>query len=573
MKGGITSGVVYPRAITELAKKFRFSSIGGTSAGAIAAAVAAAAEYGRASGGFTRLEQVPQTLATELFGLFQPKPVLKPVFDVAMAALGSTSMPGKMMGALRAAIAGYPLRSILCALPGLAIAAFGILYSSGGWIALGFVLTLLGVVAGAAWGFARALTKELPANGFGLCSGMTQPGYKTPALTPWLADLIDTIAGRPVGPNDPPLTFGDLKNRGDAPAINLAMMTTNLMMRRPHRLPMEERRFLFNPDDLRQLVPERVFAHMMKFAAVPENIDAPPGTYFQLPEADDFPVVLAARMSLSFPVLISTIPLYAVDYTLKQPESIKSPGPESPERVPRKPQLCLFSDGGLSSNFPIHFFDRLWPNAPTFAITLDEFDPDRNDADDPVWMPDTATSGIAIPIQAISGGLVGFLSRMIDAAKDWQDNLQSTLPGYRERIVHIPLKPSEGGLNLGMQTKTIQTLINYGAIAGDLAATQFDLDEHRWRRFLVAMARIEQTLDEMTDAYNTTPLNGQSFEAFLNAYAGLPKTYKQNPPVLTEILARAKQLVALGQNWKTPPTIRSGKIPKPYTDLRITPKS
>ncbi|VAW01213.1 RpoH suppressor, partial [hydrothermal vent metagenome] len=47
MKGGITSGVVYPYAITEIAKKYHFRAIGGTSAGAIAAAFAAAAEYAR----------------------------------------------------------------------------------------------------------------------------------------------------------------------------------------------------------------------------------------------------------------------------------------------------------------------------------------------------------------------------------------------------------------------------------------------------------------------------------------------------------------------------------------------
>jgi predicted acylesterase/phospholipase RssA len=43
MKGGITSGIVYPPAIAKLAREYRFKNIGGTSAGAIAAAVAAAA--------------------------------------------------------------------------------------------------------------------------------------------------------------------------------------------------------------------------------------------------------------------------------------------------------------------------------------------------------------------------------------------------------------------------------------------------------------------------------------------------------------------------------------------------
>jgi hypothetical protein len=40
MKGGITSGIVYPNAVLSLAREYRFKSIGGTSAGAIAAAVA-----------------------------------------------------------------------------------------------------------------------------------------------------------------------------------------------------------------------------------------------------------------------------------------------------------------------------------------------------------------------------------------------------------------------------------------------------------------------------------------------------------------------------------------------------
>ena len=34
MKGGITSGIVYPKAIALLSKHYRFKSIGGTSAGA-----------------------------------------------------------------------------------------------------------------------------------------------------------------------------------------------------------------------------------------------------------------------------------------------------------------------------------------------------------------------------------------------------------------------------------------------------------------------------------------------------------------------------------------------------------
>ena len=96
MKGGITSGVVYPKALSELAKEFRLKNIGGTSAGAIAAAAAAAAECGRRSGrgGFKALEELPEQLGervtgtrTRLFEFFQPQSQTKRVFDTLVAGL------------------------------------------------------------------------------------------------------------------------------------------------------------------------------------------------------------------------------------------------------------------------------------------------------------------------------------------------------------------------------------------------------------------------------------------------------------------------------------------------------
>src|SRR5262245_46279921 len=72
MKGGITSGVVYPPAIVELSREYQFKNIGGASAGAIAAAATAAAEYGRQrsagpTAGFERLAGLPSELASPDF--------------------------------------------------------------------------------------------------------------------------------------------------------------------------------------------------------------------------------------------------------------------------------------------------------------------------------------------------------------------------------------------------------------------------------------------------------------------------------------------------------------------------
>jgi hypothetical protein len=59
MKGGITSGVVYPWAIAEFARTYRLHGLGGASAGAIGAALGAAAEFGRQSVGFQVLLGCP----------------------------------------------------------------------------------------------------------------------------------------------------------------------------------------------------------------------------------------------------------------------------------------------------------------------------------------------------------------------------------------------------------------------------------------------------------------------------------------------------------------------------------
>src|SRR6185295_14728265 len=89
MKGGITSGIVYPRAVLALADGHRFRSIGGTSAGAIAAAITAAAELGRDKGGFEHVETIPAAMRDGLATLFQPGAGAEGLFRVFMAAVAN----------------------------------------------------------------------------------------------------------------------------------------------------------------------------------------------------------------------------------------------------------------------------------------------------------------------------------------------------------------------------------------------------------------------------------------------------------------------------------------------------
>src|SRR5436309_9019499 len=103
MKGGITSGVVYPEGVRVLSEKYRFKSIGGTSAGAIAAALAAAAEHGRRPGqngtafdGFSRLPSwmgaTNSSDLSNLASLFKAHASTKKVFETLFAAVGKPKL-------------------------------------------------------------------------------------------------------------------------------------------------------------------------------------------------------------------------------------------------------------------------------------------------------------------------------------------------------------------------------------------------------------------------------------------------------------------------------------------------
>jgi len=563
MKGGITSGVVYPLALVSLAKDYRFSSIGGTSAGAMAAAAAAAAEYGRQTtdGGFARLGKVPNEVGPDLLGLFQPTPGLKPLFNMLVAALKGKSGFGQGVGVLWAAVKGYWRNALIGAGLGFLLAGFIAVIMNGGSgvFVFGPFFALVGLVVAIILRVIKALQTELPENDFGLCPGIQQPYARNEGFTDWLAKVIDEAGGRGKD-TDRPLTFGDLLTPSNGrPSIHLAMMTTSLMERRPYTLPMEKNNgFVFEQSEWAQVFPKRIMDFLIRECDPFKPLRGEKGSFFYFPDEARLPIVVAARMSLSFPGLISAVPLWRRDYTFTSPDD------------QNELRRCLFSDGGLSSNFPIHFFDHLLPNSPTFAISLDEFDPKKSRGGN-VWLPSSARSGIQIPVQPFEG-LRGFLFRLIDSAKDWQDNLQSILPGYRERIVHIGLKPDEGGLNLTMDETKIRKLVGYGEVAGETLRNQFDLDSHRWRRFLVAMARMEETLDEVAKAYSAVPGGGEAFRVFLARYAEHPDQYKQDEPHLVAMLSRGDELADLGTNWRQEPKIRDGKIPKPETDLRISPK-
>ena len=574
MKGGITSGVVYPHALCELARTYRFVNVGGTSAGAIAAAAAAAAEHGRGAGGFAKLAELPAWVGAgdNLFRLFQPQPGTRRFYSLFTAGMGRTGL-GKWLRLGVAALKGFPLTAVAGLAPGVALVVVAVLAGSGLLqvcaIVAGVVLALIGLVLALLVRLGTGLPRAVGANDFGLCSGLPDGGGgEAPALTPWLADLIDDLAAKE---NDGPLTFGDLRAKG----IDLMVMTTNVTHRRPHRLPWTHRDLYYDPARLRRLFPERIVAWMD--AHPPPAGEGREGErrarrlaalapLRPFPAPEDLPVVVAARMSLSFPVLISAVPLHALDMTRRATrravEAVEDGG-TPPE--PLAAEVCWFSDGGIASNFPVHFFDTPLPTRPTFAIDLDGFHPDhgrRPDEADNVYLPSTNAGGLLETWHRLEpepglASLTGFVSGIVRTMQNHVDSALTRQPGYRDRIVHVHTAPDEGGMNLTMPAQVIEALTLRGQAAGRKLVERFaetpgtdqglSWDNHRWVRYRSALAALTELLEEFGAAWNATPEGERSYRELVQRSEDVgPAGYRLTSEAqralalaLTELLAEA----------------------------------
>lgn len=580
MKGGITSGVVYPRAVCELARSFRFVNIGGASAGAIAAAIAAAAEFARAGGsdhGFRRLEGIadelgasnPSTKRSNLLSLFHPNDETAPLFDLLLFPLiEKKSAVARFLGSLLRhapltllAFAPSVVLVMLAARTGdTALLLFSIVCAA----LLGGLLFAAGTVA-----VLLASLRALPENFFGLCSGMGAP-Y---ALSEWLSRTIDEVAGKTSGP----LTFGDLERAG----IHLQTVTTSLTHGRPYTLPFDTGGFFFRPDEWARLFPKNVMkvieeAARAKASLSPGGRGKLPEGLLPLPDGDDLPVVVAARMSLSFPLLISAVPLHVVDYTLRvNREAKKQDGPLVADR-------CWFSDGGISSNFPIHLFDQPLPRWPTFGLNLKEFHPDRGRSEEErenVWMIETLGEGSSETLTRFDRGSVvhrvsGFLVAIMNTMQNWRDNLQMRAPGYRDRIVHVNQDEDEGGLNLEMGQGVIERLARRGGAAGEVLRERFtnDAEEgntltwkaHRWTRYRSTMSLLFELLNELADVYSE-----QGDPSYADLIAQPHHHYDWADSRSKAAVDATNDLFTIARKYRT---LFAAGAPRPTPDLRIVPR-
>lgn len=656
MKGGVTSGIVYPYAIMKLKDDYRFVSIGGTSAGAVAAAVVAAAEHGRqyvdeqGKDGFARLQALTDDFSGKLFTRFGAPKGTRPILALlhATGAFGGLNKKrtafGKLANSIRSLAQNNTIAFVAGALIGLGLGVsfiYGIasLWSGlvsrlpsdwvaswnsgwGGWagsivpvlLGLGvgyllrnflgqllkalaggliggllllgvgwlldnwfdkgdwtlllgiFVTLLLGVLGAVLGGFAdlalRVFAKEVPRNGMGIVNGHDRDYKKGEPilLTDYLYEGLNELAG--LKGETAPLTFGQLcareientDHRKELKSITLEMITTNVSQGIPYRLPFKSHIFLFKRSDMLNLFPWHVVQHMidkryrsstfsdqetrkaLAEQAPGSGVDkahyqsALPDGYFFLPDPDDFPVVVAMRMSLAIPVFFSAIPLY----TIKPSSFVKAQHGHALD-AGEDFQKHFFSDGGTTSNFPIQSFDRWLPTRPTFGIDLSYMQEEPksdgkkktfsgealslvagleggenvdNFADEPPASGRSSLNEVELGVANAPPETdwrrienpIAFLMRVVDTARENHDNLQAALPGYRERIVTVRLSPKEGGMNLDMDNDIIYAMKLKGQMAG-LAFSKFSFDHHRWTRFVTLMSQLEFQLQKFRNAF------------------------------------------------------------------------
>lgn len=561
LEGGIAGGVVYPRAVLEIARSHRLRSLGGASAGAIAVALAAAAEYARAHDrhgpglGFAGLAAVDAELRRPgvLRGLFTPRAESAPLVDfiarlfAEKAArdadapqvdgkdrLDATDGPavrwakkwrrarpwlralghferGRALGGLLGGgvgmLAAGPLVVAAATAESPAGLMAGTLALTGAFAAGAFLGALLGAVD-------EALTlveaNLMPERRFGLCPGVgpavgpaTAPaGNATPtALFDWLHGHVQAIAGR--SPEDPPLTFEDLERVPGHAAIVARMVTTNLNAQRAHRVPFEDGEvFVYRRADLEAILPAALITALNTASRLrPACAGA-----CELPEGDEYgwfpvgarlPVVVGVRLSMSFPLVFAAFRLYLVRTAATQ-----RGGPLVPSRDLVE---CWFSDGGICNNFPLQFFDVWFPERPTFGINL---------ADAP--LAGSATRDLT----GARGAAAGVERRALDDERrdDWTAHelrgpgdflsaLAETLLGHRDNALTRLAGYRE-------RVATVRLGVGEGALNLDMAPETIDglgergrlaaralidveLDRHQWVRLQVLLGALETEIHRM----------------------------------------------------------------------------
>ncbi|BCB86180.1 patatin-like phospholipase family protein [Phytohabitans suffuscus] len=399
-------------------------------------------------------------------------------------------------------------------------------------------LAMGAVVAASTWRYVATVGRR----GFGLLAGAAPPTSRRPseflagaarptvsrAVIPWLSDCLNEVAALDKGV----LRFGHLwKGRSFEPLdqatpeilrlareperrlVNLELITTDLSRQRPYRFPLtavdpddpDADALYFRMEDLADcddaVFPPDVIEAMRDpnpLTVHQTDHNADPVTLHRLPDPWNLPVIFAVRLSLALPGLFKAIRLYrlvpATEIGDEFGRGILDHAKNRlmwPEDGKRRAQELWFSDGGITSNFPVHLFDSPLPRWPTFGLNLGQHPYQFPHQD--VWLPQDWEQTV-VPATDLGAGATRFVGSILDTARSWRDSMQTSMPGYRGRVAWVRQRVDEGGTNLYMPREIIASMALRGALAGARLTRRFghqtQWDRHRW-------LRLRSTLDNL----------------------------------------------------------------------------
>ncbi|WP_308195673.1 patatin-like phospholipase family protein [Dactylosporangium sp. AC04546] len=345
-------------------------------------------------------------------------------------------------------------------------------------------------------------------------------------LVEWLGGCFSELAGLE---RDQVLRFGHLwhgpsftpggEQRGVEPRarlVNLQLVTTDLTRQRPYVFPLDPdgEELFFDPADLDGVFAEPVVAAM----CATEQVTAGGRMLHRLPGPWDLPVVVAVRLSMALPGLFKAVRLYRRTPATTIRDDLGRAVTEDGKLLQSPPgaEELWFSDGGITSNFPVHLFDTLLPAWPTFGLNLGEH-PEAFPHQD-VWLPQDWQASRA-PSTTVPRSLFGFVMTILDTARNWRDTMQTGMPGYRGRVAWVRQRPDEGGENLFMPREIIASMALRGALAGARLSRRF-ANPAQWTRYRWLRLRIG--LDNAQQLRHVVHENAPAYEDLLASADAMP---------------------------------------------------
>ena len=421
--------------------------------------------------------------------------------------------------------------------PALYASAVLVGFAASSVIAVGLsssILAYIGRLRSRAFGFVPGTTPQRQRNLLDVMAGVPKPTVEK-SLMPWLNDCLNSLAGVPDGQvmrfghlwagldyhqrrlsptSDDLAEWGRMSQQPDRRLVNLELMTTDLTRQRPFRFPLDAttdddpEQLWICVDQLRedesQMFPESILKALSdtEFQEVHDGHGVV-RKLNKLPQPWDLPVIFAVRISMSLPALFQAVRLYRIrrpapiqdDFgrtLIDHGQALTLLGPLD------SAQELWFSDGGITSNFPVHFFDSALPRWPTVSLNLGVHPHEAPHQD--IWLPQD-WDDLNIPVKTLGGSGFGFGKAIFNTAMSWRDSLQSALPGYRNRIAQVRTSPGEGGTNLFMPREIIASMALRGALAGARLRTRFR-DEDQWNRF--RWLRLRTAMSNMEEMRATT---------------------------------------------------------------------